>query len=86
MNHFNRNLHLRILCDASKKGQSYNIKTKDDGKDAKVAGASEKAEQTNNEQTLKNISLKYQTLPVSGKASDSVDSEVLIGEMQAVAG
>ena len=43
MNHFNRNLHLRILCDASKKkGQSYNIKTKDDGKNAKVAGASKK--------------------------------------------
>ena len=44
-----------------------------------------KSKQTKDEQTLKNIPLEYQTLSVSGNASGSVDSEVLIGEMQAVA-
>ena len=55
------------------------------GKMQKLQVRVKNSKQTNNEQTLKNISLKYQTLSVSGKASDSVDSEVLIGEMQAVA-
>ena len=55
------------------------------GKMQKLQVRVKKSKQTNNEQTLKNISLKYQTLSVSGKASDSVDSEVLLGEMQAVA-
>ena len=55
------------------------------GKMQKLQVRVKQSKQTYNKQTLKNISLKYQTLPVSGKASDSVDSEVLIGEMQAVA-